>query len=100
MLCCVLQHFTRSLCTMFAVLLVLHVNRSSLFLCVVFSRYALPYMTEPEKDPEFGPYFSQEWSDMLRATLHNFLSTILFSTPSPKVSIWLLTQHVLDCMGC
>ena len=42
-------------------------------------------MNEPDKDPEFGPYFSKKWSDMLRITLHNFLSTILFNTPSPKV---------------
>jgi hypothetical protein len=52
---------------------------------VVVCRYALPYMSEPDKDPEFGPYFSKKWADTLRITLHNFLSTILFNTPEPKV---------------
>ena len=42
-------------------------------------------MSDPEKDIEFGPYFSKKWSEELRLTLHNFLSTILFNTPSPKV---------------
>mmetsp|Transcript_29539 Transcript_29539/g.49902 ORF Transcript_29539/g.49902 Transcript_29539/m.49902 type:complete len:358 (-) Transcript_29539:181-1254(-) len=49
------------------------------------SWYALPYMSHPEKDPEFSPYFSKKWADMLRVTLHNFLSTILFNTPEPKL---------------
>lgn len=49
------------------------------------SWYAIPYMTDPDKDPEFGPYFNKKWSDMLRTTLHNFLSTILLNTPSPKL---------------
>jgi hypothetical protein len=49
------------------------------------SWYVLPYMEEPEKDPEFSVYFTTRWSDMLRVTLNNFLSTILLNAPPPKV---------------
>lgn len=49
------------------------------------SWYVLPYMEEPEKDPEFSVYFTSKWSDMLRVTLNNFLSTILLNAPLPKV---------------
>jgi hypothetical protein len=42
-------------------------------------------MEEPEKDPEFSVYFTARWSDMLRVTLNNFLSTILLTAPLPKV---------------
>lgn len=49
------------------------------------SWYVLPYMEEPEKDPEFSVYFTTKWSDMLRVTLNNFLSTILLNAPPPKV---------------
>lgn len=50
------------------------------------SWYVLPYMEEPEKDPEFNVYFTSKWSDMLRVALNNFLSTILLNAPLPKVS--------------
>lgn len=49
------------------------------------SWYVLPYMEDPEKDPEFSVYFTGRWSDMLRVTLSNFLSSILLNAPPPKV---------------
>jgi hypothetical protein len=51
------------------------------------SWYVLPYMEEPEKDPEFSVYFTTRWSDMLRVTLNNFLSTILLNAPPPKLML-------------
>jgi hypothetical protein len=47
--------------------------------------FVLPYMEEPEKDPEFSVYFSPRWSELLRITLHNFLSVVLSSAPPPKL---------------
>ena len=47
-------------------------------------------MEEPEKDPEFSVYFTVKWSDMLRVTLSNFLSTILLNAPPPKVKYFFL----------
>jgi hypothetical protein len=44
-------------------------------------------MEEPEKDPEFSVYFTTRWSDMLRVTLNNFLSTILLNAPPPKLML-------------
>lgn len=47
--------------------------------------YVLPYIDDPEKDNEFSVYFSQRWSDLLRITLHNFLSVVLSTAPPPKL---------------
>lgn len=47
--------------------------------------FVLPYMDEPEKDAEFSAYFSQRWADLLKVTLHNFLSVVLSSAPPPKL---------------
>lgn len=47
--------------------------------------FVLPYMEEPEKDPEFSVYFSPRWSELLKITLHNFLSVVLSSAPPPKL---------------
>jgi hypothetical protein len=47
--------------------------------------FVLPYMDEPDKDPEFSVYFSPRWSELLRITLHNFLSVVLSSAPPPKL---------------
>jgi hypothetical protein len=49
--------------------------------------FVLPYMEEPEKDPEFAMYFSEHIESMLRTTLHNFLSAVLASAPHPKLLI-------------
>lgn len=47
--------------------------------------FVLPYMDEPEKDPEFAAYFAQRWADLLKVTLHNFLSVVLSTAPPPKL---------------
>jgi len=47
--------------------------------------FVLPYLEEPEKDPEFAAYFTSAWSEMLKTTLHNFLSVVLNSAPPPKL---------------
>lgn len=47
--------------------------------------FVLPYMDEPDKDGEFSAYFAQRWSDLLKVTLHNFLSVVLSSAPPPKL---------------
>jgi len=47
--------------------------------------FVLPYIEEPEKDPEFSIYFSQKWSELLKITLHNFLSIVISSAPPPKL---------------
>jgi hypothetical protein len=47
--------------------------------------FVLPYMDEPEKDAEFSAYFAQRWADLLKNTLHNFLSMVLASAPPPKI---------------
>lgn len=47
--------------------------------------YVLPYMDEPERDPEFAVHFSDHFENMLRNTLHNFLSAVLASAPPPKL---------------
>ncbi len=47
--------------------------------------FVLPYMDEPDKDPEFSVFFSQRWADLLRITLHNFLSVVLSTAPPPKL---------------
>jgi len=49
------------------------------------SWFVLPYLEEPEKDPEFAAYFTSAWSDMLKTTLQNFLSVVLSSAPPPKL---------------
>jgi len=46
---------------------------------------ALPFLAEPEKDPEFRPYFSPQWQESVRITLHNFLSVVFRSAPQPKL---------------
>lgn len=47
--------------------------------------FVLPYMDEPDKDAEFSAYFAQRWSDLLKVTLHNFLSVVMSSAPAPKL---------------
>mmetsp|Transcript_8567 Transcript_8567/g.11931 ORF Transcript_8567/g.11931 Transcript_8567/m.11931 type:complete len:390 (-) Transcript_8567:2703-3872(-) len=47
--------------------------------------FVLPYMEEPEKDMEFLVYFTPKWAEMLRVTLHNFLSIVLSTAPPPKL---------------
>jgi hypothetical protein len=47
--------------------------------------FVLPYIDEPEKDLEFSIYFSTRWSELLKITLHNFLSVVISSAPPPKL---------------
>ena len=49
------------------------------------SWFVLPYMEEPEKDPEFSQYFSNRWAESLRSTIGSFLSTVLQTAPPPKL---------------
>lgn len=49
------------------------------------SWFVLPYMDEPEKDQEFSVYFSSRWSELLKITLHNFLSIVMSTAPPPKL---------------
>jgi hypothetical protein len=49
------------------------------------SWYSLPYIQDPEKDPDFGVYFSPRWADILRLSLHNLLSIVLKTAPTPKL---------------
>lgn len=47
--------------------------------------FVLPYMENPQEDPEFAVYFSSKWSENLFLTLSNFLSIVLRSAPPPKL---------------
>lgn len=47
--------------------------------------YVLPYISEPEKDPEFAVYFTVRWADMLRMSLFNLLSVVIKTAPTPKL---------------
>lgn len=47
--------------------------------------YVLPYLQEPEKDPQFCVFFTQKWTDSLRLALNNFLSVVLSNAPPPKL---------------
>jgi hypothetical protein len=47
--------------------------------------YVLPYITEPDKDPEFASYFTQRWADVLRISLQNLLSVVMKTAPTPKL---------------
>ena len=49
------------------------------------SWYSLPYIVDPERDPDFGVFFTTRWSDILRMSLHNLLSVILKTAPTPKL---------------
>ncbi|XP_078431742.1 uncharacterized protein LOC144703455 isoform X2 [Wolffia australiana] len=39
--------------------------------------FAIPYLKNPNLDPQFRVYFSREWLDALRISFRNFLSAIL-----------------------
>lgn len=47
--------------------------------------YVLPYLEEPDKDGDFAVYFSSRWAELLKITLHNFLSVVLSTAPPPKL---------------
>jgi hypothetical protein len=49
------------------------------------SWFVLPYIEDPERDPEFSVYFTVRWADSLRLTVTNFLSIVIHSAPPPKL---------------
>lgn len=49
------------------------------------SWFILPYLDEPDKDPEFAVYFTSRWAEALKSTMGNFLSLVLQSAPPPKI---------------
>lgn len=45
--------------------------------------YTLPYIKNPEENPNFSVYFTKQWQDTLLVTLHNFLSLVYQALPQP-----------------
>lgn len=45
----------------------------------------LPYLKQPELDPQFRVFFSKSWAETFTLSLHNFLSTIFKSVPLPRI---------------
>jgi hypothetical protein len=61
--------------------------------------YTLPYVDEPEKDNEFSVYFSTRWMELLRITLHNFLTIVFATATPPKLLLlekWFRTDKQLE----
>ena len=48
--------------------------------------FALPFLSHPEDDLFFAPYFTVEWAEALGLSLHNMLTAVLHNLPPPKVS--------------
>ncbi|KAM6985921.1 WD repeat-containing protein 91 [Aplochiton taeniatus] len=38
--------------------------------------FILPFISAPEQNPAFSPYFSRQWADTFLVSLHNFLSVL------------------------
>ncbi|KAF4077032.1 hypothetical protein AMELA_G00203460 [Ameiurus melas] len=38
--------------------------------------FILPFISAPEQNPSFSPYFSRQWADTFLVSLHNFLSVL------------------------
>lgn len=47
--------------------------------------FVLPFMKNPEQHPDFEPYFSKQWVEMLSISLQNFISTMIVSVPKPMI---------------
>ncbi|XP_059214487.1 WD repeat-containing protein 91 [Centropristis striata] len=45
--------------------------------------FILPFISAPEQNPAFSPYFSRQWSDTFLVSLHNFLSVLFQCMPQP-----------------
>ncbi|XP_071476056.1 WD repeat-containing protein 91-like [Diadema antillarum] len=45
--------------------------------------FVLPYLKSPEQSPTFTLYFTKQWEETLKISLHNFLSIIFHSMPLP-----------------
>ncbi|KAG1929703.1 WD repeat-containing protein [Pimephales promelas] len=47
--------------------------------------FALPFLSTPEQNPVFSPYFSRQWADTFLVSLHNFLSVLFQCMPLPAL---------------
>ena len=47
--------------------------------------FSIQYVKNPEQRPEFELYFTQEWSDNLKISLQNLLSTAFHKVPLPSI---------------
>ncbi|KAL9240502.1 hypothetical protein vseg_014712 [Gypsophila vaccaria] len=47
--------------------------------------FAVPYLKNPTKDPQFCVYFSKEWFDALHLSLRNFLNQMFCGTRIPAL---------------
>ena len=47
--------------------------------------YVLPYMEQPERDPDFAPYFTPAFGEILRNGIQNYLSMVLRTCAPPKL---------------
>ncbi|XP_028274183.1 WD repeat-containing protein 91 isoform X2 [Parambassis ranga] len=45
--------------------------------------FILPFISTPEQNPTFSPYFSRQWADTFLVSLHNFLSVLFQCMPQP-----------------
>ncbi|KAM8743212.1 WD repeat-containing protein 91 [Acanthopagrus schlegelii] len=45
--------------------------------------FILPFISAPEQNPTFSPYFSRQWADTFLVSLHNFLSVLFQCMPQP-----------------
>ncbi|XP_076614505.1 WD repeat-containing protein 91 [Chaetodon auriga] len=45
--------------------------------------FILPFISAPEQNPAFSPYFSRQWADTFLVSLHNFLSVVFQCMPQP-----------------
>ncbi|XP_069025176.1 WD repeat-containing protein 91 [Embiotoca jacksoni] len=45
--------------------------------------FILPFISTPDQNPAFSPYFSRQWSDTFMVSLHNFLSVLFQCMPQP-----------------
>lgn len=51
------------------------------------TQIALPFLKNPEQNPELEPYFNKQWVDMLNVSLQNFLSTSILAMNKPHLLI-------------
>mmetsp|Transcript_11114 Transcript_11114/g.15332 ORF Transcript_11114/g.15332 Transcript_11114/m.15332 type:complete len:688 (+) Transcript_11114:52-2115(+) len=47
--------------------------------------FALPYISNPQNHPAFKDFFTKLWFDTFSLSLHNFLSTVFYNVPLPKL---------------
>ncbi|XP_055369590.1 WD repeat-containing protein 91 isoform X2 [Betta splendens] len=45
--------------------------------------FVLPFISNPEQNATFSPYFSRQWADTFLVSLHNFLSVLFQCMPQP-----------------